>query len=346
MDQQVYSPVTPLTHMDKKTKNIPWSLITGNEGTYRVSEDTITEFEEAVLSDKGIRRAPTAPYVVSRASFRLWSGLWDVPVMKSLPRLAQRTLPAGSPQLCILMGPRLKKCFPWFLLGGPKAVYLFDAWPHYYPLLVKFLSDFSVDPVFVSSQQSAENLSRMTGHRGIHWIPEGVDPCRYHYSPYTDKTIDLLFMGRRFEPVHRKMVGPLAEKGVTYLYTREEGGLVFPDFSSFREGLAQTRISVCYPASVTHPERAAGVETMTNRYLQSMASKCLVVGKTPAEMIALFGYDPVIALEEGDPAGHILDILAHFDRYVPLIERNYDAVRNHHTWLHRWQEMTRWLGVR
>lgn len=329
--------------MNKMTKSIALSLITGNEGTYRVSEDIITEFEEAILSGKGVRRSTPVPYVVSRASYRLWSGLWELPLLGALSRLVPRMFPAESPQLCVLMGPRLKKCFPWFLLRGPKAVYFFDAWPAYYPLLVKFLSDFSVDPVFVSSQQSAEYLSRHTGHQ-IHWIPEGVDPGRYRFLPYEEKKIDLLYMGRRFEPVHRKMAGPLAEKGLTYLYAGEEGGLIFPDVSSFREGLAQTRISVCYPASVTHPERAGGVETMTNRYLQSMASKCLVVGKTPAEMKELFGYDPVIPLEEKDPAGHILDILEHFDQYIPLIERNYAGVLNHHTWHHRWQEMSRWLG--
>ena len=35
----------------------------------------------------------------------------------------------------------------------------------------------------------------------------------------------------------------------------------------------------------------------------------------------------------------MLDILAHMDRYQPLIEKNYQAVREQHTWQKRWEQV-------
>ena len=72
------------------------------------------------------------------------------------------------------------------------------------------------------------------------------------------------------------------------------------------------------------------------RYLQSMVSKCLVVGHAPAELTALFGYNPVVELDMHDPAAHILALLDDPREYATLIERNYETVVQHHTWHHRW----------
>jgi hypothetical protein len=44
-----------------------------------------------------------------------------------------------------------------------------------------------------------------------------------------------------------------------------------------------------------------------------------------------------------DPYGQLDDILRHFGDYVPLIEKNYEAVWNHHTWAHRWEQVQKAL---
>ena len=94
-----------------------------------------------------------------------------------------------------------------------------------------------------------------------------------------------------------------------------------------------------------HPERAGDVETMTTRYLQSMVSKCLVVGHAPAEMIGLFGYNPVVEMEMHRAGEQLLEILERYEEYVPLIERNFEAVLSSHTWQERWARMSRVLFV-
>jgi spore maturation protein CgeB len=90
---------------------------------------------------------------------------------------------------------------------------------------------------------------------------------------------------------------------------------------------------------MTHPERAENIETMTVRYLQSMASKCLILGKAPEEMIDLFGYNPVIEVDMNEPVKQIIDLLNHFEEYIPLIEKNYSVVIKQHTWQNRWEKI-------
>jgi hypothetical protein len=135
------------------------------------------------------------------------------------------------------------------------------------------------------------------------------------------------------------IVDSLAEKGYTYLYELKKGELIFPTRQDFIAGLAKTKISICVPSSVTHPERSGNIETMTIRYLQSMVSKCLIVGHAPKEMIDLFGYNPVIEIDFTNPVGQIESILNNYNSYTALIEKNYNEVIQHHTWQCRWEQI-------
>jgi hypothetical protein len=78
---------------------------------------------------------------------------------------------------------------------------------------------------------------------------------------------------------------------------------------------------------------------MTNRYLQSMASKCLIVGHAPKEMIELFGYNPVVEIDWKAPMEQLDTIFDHYADYIPLMEKNYKMVSNHHTWEKRWEQI-------
>jgi hypothetical protein len=78
---------------------------------------------------------------------------------------------------------------------------------------------------------------------------------------------------------------------------------------------------------------------MTMRYLQSIASKCLVVGHAPKEMVTVFGYNPVVEIDMRSPERQVLELLKHFDDYIPLIEKNYAILVEEHTWRKRWQQI-------
>ena len=82
---------------------------------------------------------------------------------------------------------------------------------------------------------------------------------------------------------------------------------------------------------------------MTWRYLQSMSSKCLILGRMPHEMRLLFDYDPILEIDFTDPAGQLRAILKSFDTYAELIERNYRCVQEHHQWPNRIASIERYL---
>ncbi len=61
-----------------------------------------------------------------------------------------------------------------------------------------------------------------------------------------------------------------------------------------------------------------------------MAAKCLIVGSSPADAPAMFGYDPVIEVEWADPVGQLQRLLADEQAAVAMTEKNFETVAAHH----------------
>ena len=324
-----------------QTDKLPFfNLITGNEGEERPSETVIREFEEAISESEFIREVRTDSYIISRLFFRLWnSGLFSGILKNQLLRFYKLIFSGHKNYLIVLMGPRFPKCFPYVFRNGMKSIYLFDAWPMYFNYILRFVNDFEIDYLFVSSKQAAESLKKLIGKNNVFWVPEGVKPGDYKFLPAANRNIDILSFGRNYDNFHHKIVEKLALKKVKYIFSLANERL-FPDKKSFVDGLSRSKISVCFPTSITHPERAGGIETMTNRFLQSMASKCLVLGKAPEEMIQLFGYNPVVEVNMENPAEQSIEILENYENYNELIEMNYKTVVENHSWAKRWDQIS------
>jgi hypothetical protein len=105
------------------------------------------------------------------------------------------------------------------------------------------------------------------------------------------------------------------------------------------EAWGTTKISICFPKTITDPERAGGVETVTFRYFESMAACCLIVGHCPAELEDLFGYNPVIEADMKNPAEQLLSILNNIDRYQSLVAKNHSRMVEVGSWDVRAQTM-------
>ncbi len=145
----------------------------------------------------------------------------------------------------------------------------------------------------------------------------------------------MLSFGRKHLALHEVLKAGLPRAGVSYQFEPKPYEVLFPTQEEFLTGMGNAKISVCFPSSVTHPERSGTIETLTVRYLQSMASKCLILGQAPAELNELFGYEPVVAVDFNDPVAQIREILAEPSHYIELIERNFATVYSAHTERHR-----------
>ncbi len=309
---------------------------------YHVAQDTVAELESAILSDSQVVPADankTVEAVVTGATRLFRKAGLDIGSLARSPRPASAAEAPGKDYFAVMMEIDSARTAPWFIRAGRKSVYLFDAWPARHGDIRQFVETWGIQYAFVSSSQAAERLSQLSDRCTFIWVPEGIDPSRYQHRSFLEKDIDVLQLGRRYDAHHPLIVPELQRAGKTYLHEKEKGGIVFPSREEFVDGLARTRISICVPSSVTHPERVGDIETMTLRYLQSMVSKCVVLGHAPAEMVELFGYNPVVEIDMSAPGAQILDLLGRYEDYLPLVERNYAIVTNHHTWATRWERM-------
>ena len=313
-------------------------IIVHDPGPYHPSLDDVKEFEDAVRLDPNVVPIDSSTTIFSRIPNLVWRNLYRL--MALVPRAKPKPKPGPiKHRFVILMGPRFRKTMPFFLADGCKSAYIFDAWPQNQERYRLFADACQLDHLFVSSSQGAATLAGMMRSTACHWIPEAVSPSDYFLPSHPERDIDVLQLGRRFNTYHRMINDDLVRRSKVYVYEKEPGQIIFPTRQSLIEGLLRAKISICAPMAMTHPEKAGGIETMTMRYLQSMLSKCLVVGHAPAEMIQVFGYNPVVEIDFSNAGPQLLEILDNFADYQPLIEKNYQMVCQHHTWQKRWQQI-------
>jgi len=324
-------------------------LISQNSINAHVSQDTVHEFENVIFQTHEVCPVEHYSQFVYKIAY-LFVRIFRKININIIPSVRQRyklkPWEDSNHLFTIMMALDEMKFRPFIITSfHNKSIYLFDAWPKDYNKIQEFCRDYKINFLFVTSSKSAMSLRKLLPEIRIYWLPEGIAPQFYQNEDYIDKTIDVLALGRKYDVYHHLIAEGLAEKGYTYLYEQKKGQLVFPTREEFIQGLARTKISICVPSSITHPERSGNVETMTIRYLQSMVSKCLVLGHAPSEMIELFGYNPVIEIDMENPVEQLDSILKNYSDYIPLIEKNYQTVLEHHTWQDRWNQIKEYLTI-
>jgi hypothetical protein len=214
--------------------------------------------------------------------------------------------------------------------------YCFDCWPNLYERWMSFFKRQRVRLAFFSARQSALHFAKALPNMRSEWLPEACDPSEYSPSKsWRERDIDVLELGRKYDEFHNRIQEPLAKANRTHLYERVKGQIIFPEQAGLIDGFARSKISICFPSSQTHPERSGSVETATFRYFQSLASKCLILGHAPQELKDLFGYNPVVEVQEGYEFEQIDSLLSRPDSCRDLIESNYRRLMQIGTWERR-----------
>ena len=248
----------------------------------------------------------------------------------------------GQAYLAALMWPRVARLFPanYFHEIIP---FCFDCWPPDYCEWKRLFSRHRVRTVFFTARDSADYFQSSNSDISTFWMPEAADATEYTPdTPLVAREIDVLEYGRRWEHYHESITASLEAMGHNHLYSSEkrfcqEGNsnlrrYVFSNTEELRNGLGNTRISICFSKAVTHPDKAQNVDTVTFRYFESIASKCLIVGNCPSELRDLFGYTPIIEADLDDPAQQIHEILSDIGSYQSLVDRNYQRFLEVGTW--------------
>ncbi|EOR92914.1 hypothetical protein ADIARSV_4002 [Arcticibacter svalbardensis MN12-7] len=192
--------------------------------------------------------------------------------------------------------------------------------------------------LLLSSYQATEHFRKLhIPNCEVQWVPETINPDNFKVKPWEQRSVNILSFGRSYMKYHNVIEKGCKQNHIRYMYQERNDktdvavqglkqNLQFPTQESFIDGLANAQICICFPRSLTHPDLAGNVSTLTIRYLQAMASKCLIIGSAPQEVQYLLDYNPVIEVDWNNPVEQIKSILKNPSDYKALIEKNYAAV--------------------
>ena len=201
--------------------------------------------------------------------------------------------------------------------------WIFDCWGPEYPEWEALLRRHRVRLAFFTARTSAEHFAKTIPGLRTHWLPEAQELSLLRPSKkLVERSVQVFEMGRKMQQVHEKIREPLRQAGKKHLFDAPgKHASVIPTLDLLYQTMGDSAIVMCYPKAMTNPAGAGGVETLTQRYLETMGSGALVVGHCPKELEDLFGFNPVVELSADDPAKHLLEILGSLDKYQDLADR-------------------------
>jgi hypothetical protein len=171
------------------------------------------------------------------------------------------------------------------------------------------------------------------------WCSEAVDVLNYKKGePLKNRNINLLEFGRSNE----RVLGKLSIDN--HVCTYVNGKFIYSNEELY-EAMGDARITVCLPKSMTHPDIAQGVETLTQRYWEAMLSRMVIIGHAPRELIDICGYNPVLELPDDKEQINtfIFNILSNIEDYQEMVDRNCQTALEKGRWSIRMKDVVKWL---
>lgn len=218
-----------------------------------------------------------------------------------------------------------------------------DCWPCYFEKTRDWLVRHRVKTTIFSSRQTAERMREALPNINIIWCAEAVDDSVYDKGKLLkDREIDLLEFGRsndriiNAEKLEQVWIG---ENSLNHVCTKQHGKFIYTNEQLY-QAMGNAKVTIALPRSMTQPEIAGDIETLTQRYWECMFSRMVMVGHAPKELIDFIGYNPVIELREDVSAEDLIrDVLEHIDDYQELVDKNRETAER----LGSWDVRMKWL---
>ena len=217
--------------------------------------------------------------------------------------------------------------------------FIWDCWPCYYEKMEMWFKRHETRTAIFTSRMEMEEMQKRCPQVKMLWCPEAVDASNYkNGKSLKERNINLLEFGRSNERVLGKIL--IDNHVCTYV----DGKFIYSNDELY-EAMGDSRITVCLPKSMTHPDIAQGVETLTQRYWEAMLSRMLIIGHAPKELIDVCGYNPVLELpdKKEEINTFILDILNHIEDYQNLVDLNSQTALEKGLWSIRTKGVLEWL---
>ena len=218
-----------------------------------------------------------------------------------------------------------------------------DCWPCYFEKTRDWLVRHQVKTAIFSSRQTVEWMREVLPEVHVIWCPEAVDDSVYDKGRLLkDREIDLLEFGRsndRIVNAEKLELVRIGENSLKHVCTKQNGKFIYTNGQLY-QAMGNAKVTIALPRSMTQPEIAGGIETLTQRYWECMFSRMVMVGHAPQELIDFIGYDPVIELREDISTEDLIrDVLEHIEDYQGLLDRNLETAKR----LGSWKVRMKWL---
>lgn len=211
-----------------------------------------------------------------------------------------------------------------------------DCWPCYFEKIRDWLKRHQVRTAIFSSRQTAERMQEVLPNVNIIWCAEAVDDSVYDKGEMLkDRGIDLLEFGRsndRF--VDAVKLGQVKVEGnkLKHVCTKKHGRFIYTNEQLY-QAMGNAKVTIALPRSMTQPELAGDIETLTQRYWECMFSRMVMVGHAPQELVNLIGYNPVIEFRDGISAEDLIKyVLEHIEDYQELVDKNRETAERMGSW--------------
>jgi hypothetical protein len=216
---------------------------------------------------------------------------------------------------------------------------IWDCWPCYFEKVCAWFEKYRVKTAIFTSSQTAEQMRERFPEMNIMYCPEGIDvSCYREGRVLKERTIDLLEFGRSND----KVLKASFPDSVDHVCTKVNGKFIFSNEQLY-SAMQDAKVTIALPRSMTQPEIAGDIETLTQRYWECMLSRMVMVGHAPKELIDLIGYNPVIEMDYDNPVKQITDILTHIEDYQELVDKNREYALKYGDWTLRMKEVMRFL---
>ena len=219
-----------------------------------------------------------------------------------------------------------------------------DCWPCYFEKTCEWLRRHQVKTVIFSSRQTAEKMQeRFSGKNegwqkiNVIWCPEAVDDSVYQKGKLLkDRNIDLLEFGRSNDKVFKadqlESIFDTKNRSLDHVCTKQNGKFIYTNEQLY-EAMGNAKVTIALPRSITQPEIAGDIETLTQRYWECMFSRMVMVGHAPQELIDFIGYNPVIELRDNISAEELIaDVIEHIEDYQSLVNKNRETAEKMGSW--------------
>jgi hypothetical protein len=205
--------------------------------------------------------------------------------------------------------------------------------------MCKWLEKHDVKTAIFTSAQTAERMRERFPQMIIMWCAEAVDSTLYtEGKSLAERGIDLMEFGRSNERVFNVKLPEM----IKHVSTMQDSKFLYTNEQLYR-AMGDAKVTITLPRSMTQPEIAGDIETLTQRYWECMLSRMVMLGHAPKELVDLIGYNPVVELDVEHTAEQVQEILAHIEDYQPLVDKNRETALKMGDWTVRMREVMKWL---